>query len=175
MRTLKRLFSGLLLTLLLLGESVAAVDKEYALKAGFLFNFARYGEWSPEPAASPAFSICSPDASFIEVAGKVLKGQKVSGAPIESIVVDLTAQSLESCSLLFITAATMPAWAGVDNKELYNVMVVGESEGFIEAGGQIRFFLSGGKIRFEVSPKKLKLSGISMSSRVLRLGRVLER
>jgi hypothetical protein len=52
-------------------------------------------------------------------------------------------------------------------------MIVGETDNFIVQGGHIRFFLSGGKIRFEVSPDKLKLSGITMSSKVLRLGRVV--
>jgi hypothetical protein len=53
-------------------------------------------------------------------------------------------------------------------------MIVGETDGFIAAQGHIRFFLSSSKVRFEVAPSKLKKAGITMSSKVLRLARVVE-
>ena len=56
-----------------------------------------------------------------------------------------------------------------------NIMVVGETDVFIQSGGHIRFFLSSGKIRFEIAPKQLKDAGITMSSKVLRLARVVDR
>ena len=57
---------------------------------------------------------------------------------------------------------------------LSGIMLVGESEGFLITGGHINFFIVSGKVRFEIDPKSLRHSGINMSSKVLRLGRIYE-
>ena len=174
MLIIKRILCGSLITLLLtISQSAIAIEKEYALKAGFLFNFARYGEWNNQVNTASSFTLCSPDTSFINVSRSILNGRKVNKLPIENVDVSITETDLDQCNILFITADTFEFWEQLNNKHLANVMIVGETDNFIEQGGHIRFFLSGGKIRFEVSPDKLKLSGITMSSKVLRLGRVV--
>ncbi|ABI70624.1 YfiR family protein [Shewanella frigidimarina] len=174
MLTIKRILFGSLITLLLsISQGAIAVEKEYALKAGFLFNFARYGEWNNQANTASSFTLYSPDNSFISVSRSILKGRKVNNLPIENVEVSLTETNLAQCNILFITTDTLESWQQLNNKYLADVMIVGETDNFIEQGGHIRFFLSGGKIRFEVSPDKLKLSGITMSSKVLRLGRVV--
>lgn len=174
MLTIKRILFGSLITLLLsISQGAIAVEKEYALKAGFLFNFARYGEWDNQSNTASAFTLCSPDASFISISRSILHGRKVNDLPIKNVEVTLTQPNLDQCNILFITTDTLESWQQMDFKHLADVMIVGETDHFIEQGGHIRFFLSGGKIRFEVSPEKLKLSGITMSSKVLRLGRVV--
>ncbi|WP_137225838.1 YfiR family protein [Shewanella sp. MEBiC00475] len=174
MLTIKRILYGSLITLLLtISQGVIAVEKEYALKAGFLFNFARYGEWHNHSNTATSFTLCSPDNSFINTSRTVLSGRKVNKLPIKNIEVILTESDLTQCDILFITADTLESWQQLNNKRLEDVMIVGETDNFIQQGGHIRFFLSGGKIRFEVSPDRLTLSGITMSSKVLRLGRVV--
>ncbi|CAM4456344.1 YfiR family protein [Shewanella livingstonensis] len=156
-----------------MSQSAIAIEKEYALKAGFLFNFSRYGEWQNLPDNATSFTLCSPDASFINVSRSVLSGRKVNNLPIKNVEIAVTTTDLAQCNILFITADTVEPWLEFNRPLLPNVMVVGETDHFIEQGGHIRFFLSGGKVRFEVSPDQLKLSGITMSSKVLRLGRVV--
>lgn len=175
MLIIKRALFSLIITLLLtISQSVSAIEKEYALKAGFLFNFARYGEWHNTHArTATSFTLCSPDVNFIDIASTVLKGRAVNELPIKSVEVSLTETNLNQCNILFITSDTLEAWQQLNNKHLADVMIVGETDNFIQQGGHIRFFLSGGKIRFEVSPDRLTLSGITMSSKVLRLGRVV--
>ncbi|KVX02144.1 YfiR family protein [Shewanella frigidimarina] len=174
MLTIKRILFGSLITLLLsISQGAIAVEKEYALKAGFLFNFARYGEWHNHVNTASSFTLCSPDTDFISVSRSILYGRKVNNLPLVNIEVNLTETDLTQCNVLFITADTLESWQQLNSQYLADVMIVGETDNFIEQGGHIRFFLSGGKIRFEVSPDKLKLSGITMSSKVLRLGRVV--
>lgn len=174
MLTIKHLLFGLLFTLLLtISQSVNAIEKEYALKAGFLFNFARYAQWNNQSNTASSFTLCSPDSSFINAAKKVLSGRKVNKLPIKNIQITITDKDLNLCDILFITADTFASWQQLNNKHLENVMIVGETDNFIQQGGHIRFFLSGGKIRFEISPDRLSQSGITMSSKVLRLGRVV--
>ena len=55
-----------------------------------------------------------------------------------------------------------------------SVLLVGESSGFASRGGAINFYLDDGKVRFEVNPDVAKSSGIWISSRLLRLARIVE-
>ncbi|UAL44470.1 YfiR family protein [Shewanella inventionis] len=175
MLKIKRVFMVLMLPfLLMLSQNAHAIDTEYALKAGFLYNFARYSEWTNSPTTLSRFSLCSPDSNFIDVASTVLKNRAVNNTPITTLTVSLTETDLNQCQVLFITSGTLTLWNNASLNELKNVMIVGETEDFIAQGGQIRFFLSGGKVRFEVSPEKLLSANITMSSKVLRLGRVME-
>ena len=174
MLTIKQILFGLLfIPLLIISQSASAIEKEDALKAGFLFNFARYAQWNNHSNTASSFILCSPDSSFINAAKTVLNNRKVNKLPIKNIKITITEADLTQCDILFITADTLASWQQLNNKHLENVMIVGETEHFIQQGGHIRFFLSGGKIRFEISPDRLSQSGITMSSKVLRLGRVV--
>jgi hypothetical protein len=149
------------------------MEKEYMLKAGFLYNFARFGQWQTPP--NETYSICSPDKNFIGIANEVLKNRTVQQLPLQSLHVDLNQISLKPCNIIFITSDTITDWKMSQINNYHNIMIVGESAEFIKSGGHIRFFLSSGKVRFEIDPKKLKDAGITMSSKVLRLARVVDR
>ncbi len=175
MNTIKRVLFSLPLALLLtLSQSVHAIDTEYALKAGFLYNFARYSTWTDTNTALTDFVLCSPDSTFVAVASTVLTNRKVGNLPLLTKTVSITQDDLKQCQVLFITSATVDLWLASSLGQLNNIMIVGESEDFIANGGHIRFFLSSGKVRFAVSPDKLNAAHITMSSKVLRLGRVVD-
>jgi hypothetical protein len=54
------------------------------------------------------------------------------------------------------------------------ILVVGESPGFAAEGGMINFVLEGTKLRFEVNPSAATRAGLSISSRLLKLARVVK-
>ena len=68
MQLLKLLLNGLLITLtLFFSANSAATEKEYMLKAGFLYNFARFANWVTPTYHNDNFTLCSPDETFINV------------------------------------------------------------------------------------------------------------
>lgn len=172
---LRSLIHSSLITLTLLSASVCAVEKEYMLKAGFLYNFARFGHWDYHLESLNEFIICSPDKYFIDAANNALKSRTIKNLPLYNKLSTLDEVTTSACNMLFITSDTFIEWQNVTPLELKNVMLIGETDTFIENGGHIRFFLSSGKIRFEIAPKQLKDAGITMSSKVLRLARVVDR
>jgi hypothetical protein len=175
MLKLRSLIQKLLLALVLLqSTSSQAIENEYMLKAGFLYNFARFGQWQDSTKQTEKFTLCSPDQYFIHQANATLQGRVIQKVPIQSKQVALNQQSLEPCSMLFITSNTVLDWQSAQLISYSNIMLVGETESFISNGGHIRFFITGGKVRFEISPQRLKDAGISMSSKVLRLARIVE-
>lgn len=165
----------LIIFVFLFSANCNAMEKEYMLKAGFLYNFARFSQWHSLPQKDNFFTLCSPDKHFIELANIVLKERIVKGLPLKNKHIALNDISNVSCDMLFITVNTIANWENLKVFPYDNIMVIGETEGFIKNGGHIRFFLSSGKIRFEIAPKKLKEVGITMSSKVLRLARVVDR
>lgn len=171
---LKRLLPIFFCFVLCTSPSTFAVQKEYVLKAGFLYNFAMFGQWHGLSKQVSPFIICSPDKQFVDTADEALKGREVNSRKLVNKYTPLNNRALESCDILFITDTTYTLWLSAQPLNLHKIMLVGESDGFIEANGHIRFFLSSNKVRFEIAPKKLKSSGITMSSKVLRLARVVE-
>jgi preprotein translocase subunit Sec61beta len=50
---------------------------------------------------------------------------------------------------------------------------VGESEGFATRGGVVNFFSEGKKLRFEINPQAAAQAEIEISSRLLRLAKLV--
>jgi hypothetical protein len=50
---------------------------------------------------------------------------------------------------------------------------VGESPGFIKAGGVINFYLEENRVHFEIRPSAAHSAGLQVSSQLLKLGRTL--
>jgi len=154
-----------------------ASDREIALKAGLIFNFAVYskGDWfTPEKYKN--YLICSPDLEFVKVARQTLKNKKIRNSYVLIKHIDLNDLKKHDCNSIFLSANTNK---GLEHKlfidKPFEVMLIGESDGFIERGGHINFFLAGGKARFEIDPIGLHDNNIDISSKVIRLGKVITR
>ncbi|WP_220718249.1 YfiR family protein [Agarivorans litoreus] len=175
MLAIKRFVTSLImLALAVAAGETGAADKEAALKAGFMFNFARYSEWQGLAKPLGYFKLCSPDIEFVDTASWVLHKQRIHELEIRVSLVELDSLSINQCNLLFVPTAYRKNWLTVDRTLLSHTMLVGEAPDFIHQGGHIRFFLLAGKIRFEVAPEELKKADITMSSKVLRLSRVVK-
>jgi len=175
MQLLKLLLNGLLITLtLFFSANSAATEKEYMLKAGFLYNFARFANWVTPTYHNNNFTLCSPDKSFIDIADVALTKRNIQKRPLINKHISLEPNSIKLCDMVFITSKTYANWKSTPNLTYKNILLVGENDGFIESNGHIRFFLSSGKVRFEISPNNLKIDGLTMSSKVLRLARIVD-
>jgi hypothetical protein len=153
-----------------------ASDRESALKAGLIFNFAVYskGEWF-DPLKFKHYLICSTDLNFVRVARKTLQNKQVQNSNV--IVKHISTDTLHNqhChSIFFSTNPNTELKFDLLANEFINAMLIGETDGFIEHGGHINFFLASGKIRFEIDPVRLRNSSIEVSSKVIRLGKVVK-
>ncbi|WP_415230864.1 YfiR family protein [Psychromonas sp.] len=162
-----------MITVLLSGRTVAS-PREDAIKSGFLYNFARYsqGDWF-NAELQPRYNICSFDPQFVDIARQTLKARTIKKVLVTVHLLSTKFDSIADCNTLYLTKNDVDEWLYlINNVTLSKMMLVGEFNGFIESGGHINFFIVGGKVRFEVNIPKLKASGIYMSSKVLRLGRI---
>lgn len=158
-------------------SDVYASDREIALKAGLIFNFAVYskGEWF-DPEIHKNYFICSTDSDFVRVARQTLQNKKVRNSHI--VVEYISVDNLQNhhCKSIFFSA-NMSKYLKSDNlaRDFKGAILIGESDGFIERGGHINFFLAAGKVRFEIDPMGLRNSHIDISSKVIRSGKMTTR
>jgi len=149
---------------------------EYEVKAAFLLNFARLVEW-PEDAFSDArspFTVgllgTAPASEQIErfLEGKSVGSRRVQVQQIES------PEEAAGLHLVFVGASSVvkvgDVAAAIGGGP---VLLVGESEGFATSGGAINFFTDGNKIRFEINPRAADAAGLRVSSRLLRVAKIV--
>jgi hypothetical protein len=160
----------------LLAVPVARAQSEDQIMAAFLFNFARYVEW-PENAfdrSDMPVNICMLSSKeFGDVVSRTVSGKTVAD---RSVVVRRTSDLPEAtgCHILFIgrefERSHSDAVAVLDGM---SVFTVADQEGFARAGGTANFFRADNRIRFEINPIAAKKAGLKISSRLLRLAKVV--
>jgi len=152
-------------------------SKEYLIKAAFIYNFTQFIEW-------PADSFASPDAPFVvgvvghdpfngvldqAFADKVVGDRKVVIRYFDSIGV------AEPCQLLFISRSEERPLVNVFKRKFgaAAVLTVGEFDSLLTIGGGIRFFAENNKIRFEISLDATDRARLKISSKLLKLAKVV--
>jgi hypothetical protein len=170
--------SGVAFAILLLGLfPSAAQDRtlEYQVKAGFLYNFAKFIDWPIEafPARDSAFTICLADDPFRGAVQRAVQGETWNGRPLSVRQID-SGSDVRRCQVVYISLAarqkTMEILMAAANAP---VLTVGETADFIAAGGIIRFTQSGRSIRFEINPDAAERASLKVSSRLLRLADIV--
>ena len=149
---------------------------EYEVKAAFLLSFALFVEWPqealPDTAGQLTIGLLGDDLfgeALTSIADKPVKGRRLQVKRSGEL------RDLDSCHILFISPSERKRLPRI-LEDLGNgaVLVIGESEGFAEAGGMIGFYLQGKKVRFEINPDAAARAGLEVSSKLLNLARIVE-
>jgi hypothetical protein len=157
-------------------SSAFAVEAlESQIKATFLYNFAKFTEWSPEKGAAlpKSLTICLlGEDPFHGNLNNLIKGKSVKNRPIEVRLIESLSAG-KDCELLFVSDAETQNFA--KNKQVLqarHILTVGESMNFIDVGGQIQFFVEDNKVRFEVDVAAVERAGMKIDARVLKIAKI---
>jgi hypothetical protein len=149
---------------------------EYQLKAAFLFNFAKFIDWPPASFPNPQspFVICILGTDpFGPVIDEVLKGKSIADRPVAVERIKTIAQ-IRQCHMVFVSQSESFHLADiVQSMHGACVLLVGEADGFAEAGGTIQFALEDNHVRFLINPDAAARAGLKVSSKLLSLARVI--
>jgi hypothetical protein len=150
------------------------VSAETAVKAAFLFNFAKFVEWPASSSGPLAFCVIGDDSMATQLEASVA-GKSIGARPVV-VRNRLKLEELSSCSVIYIGRgnknAAVQAAQLVAGKQILTV-----SE-FPELGSQgvtINFYLDDESVRFEVHLGAVKQAGLKISSKLLSLARVTGR
>jgi hypothetical protein len=165
---------------LLLSAGVVRADsqREYQVKAAFLYNFAKFVEWPSRAFVDSTgplrFCIVGQDP-FGETLDATVRGRTVGG---RGIVVERVSvgEAVRHCHLVFVDAVGERELAHIlHNFSRVAVLTVGESPAFLEAGGMLRLFVDGNKVRFDVNVGAAETAGLKVSSQLLKLARSVKK
>lgn len=155
--------------------SASAQSKDEVM-AAFLLNFARYVEW-PEDAFDqndmPVQFCMLSSKEFEGIVAETVSGKTVADRPV---LVRWTSDlsKTNGCHVLFIGREFGGSHSkAVDAVDGLSVFTVADQEGFAEAGGVANFLHADNRIRFEINPTAAKKAGLKISSRLLRLAKVV--
>ena len=179
------------------GQDSESKSREYQIKAGYLYNFFGFVEWPEQKSLQSVESVTIgivclyPHKDYRKIFGR-LSQKTINDNPIKVVFFDdLTPvinpsedtesertsiiESMKKCHMLNICG---DSYTDIDKTsvifELLNgcgVLTVGESQGFIEKGGNINFISEGNKIRFEVNLDSTKNNNLSIRAKLLKLAK----
>jgi len=149
---------------------------EYELKAGFLYNFAKYVEWpaaSFEKADSPIrIGVVGADP-FGAVLDRTLKDRTAQERKFE-IVRFTEPEDLQSCHILFIPRTEKRRDDITRKIEGWATLTVGESAGFAATGGIVNILIEKEKPRLEINPEAAELAKLKIQARLLKLATLVK-
>ena len=170
---------GLLaLTMVLCASAVPAqtTAKEYRIKEAFVFNFAHYVEWPPDAfkdASSPLTYCTIGDDPFEGTLDESLNAKSVGTRPLR--VQHLRPpENFQGCQIVFIGANEKKRITAIlETLKQSPVLVVGESNHFVEQGGTVGFLSEENTIRFEVNLDAAQRARLSISATLLSVAKAV--
>jgi hypothetical protein len=149
----------------------------YAVKAAFLYNFAKFVQW-------PARTLESQPGSFvITVLGRDPFGgtleETLHGKEVEQLKVVVRrargAEDLGTSQIVFISYSQRTQLAEILKQlEGTPTLTVGEMDHFAERGGVIQFRMEGDRVRLSINPNAATRAHLKISAELLKLAHVVQ-
>jgi hypothetical protein len=165
------------ITLVLLIRMVALAQDvtESALKAAFIYNFAKFTEWPGDVPTVGPFVMCVLGDSVVgDALERAVLGRVLAGHPIVMSRV-VASEPKRACHVLYVSGVSV-AQAGLVVADLRDVPVltISDVEGFTAVGGIAQFFFEHGQLRFKIHLESAKRARLQISSRLLIMARRID-
>lgn len=163
--------------IILLFSSISAYADEAKIKdiqTAYIYNFAKFIKWPNNVDKSDSFNVCIyGDADF---EGKLDKlSQKSLGNKKIFVLRVNTKEEIQNCQMLILPSvgdsklAELIAWA-----KKHHIVTISDTKGYASQGVMINFYLENKKVRFEINHQKAKNAKINISSKLLRVAKVVK-
>ena len=149
---------------------------EQEVKASFVYTVAKFVDWPEEafgtPAAPMVFAILGDDL-IGDALERLVEGKSVQGHPV-TVVRAARLDDLAGCHVLFLGRSESPRLREIlRHVQGANILTVSESERFALSGGVMGLILDQNMVRFEVNVDAASRSHLAISSKILKLGKVI--
>lgn len=149
------------------------LNRENQIKAVYLTHFAELARWPEKFKQDTTFTICLHDQPLLvpfleELSHTLIDKKQLKLVQIESL------KSQNNCRIIYFNNTDF-----IESEQklsvLYpGILLVGNSREFIENGGSISFVLEDNKIKLIINLGQIRLSGLDISSKLLRIAEVIE-
>lgn len=168
------IISFLIILLITSSTLFSQTSQEKNIKAVFIYNFTRYISWSNFD-STDFFKIgIYGKSEIIEPLQEIAAKKHVHGKQIQIRQCSDTTAVMD-CDIIILSNSMMDeAETILKNISVNNVLIIGESEGFVEYGAAIDFVFRDGNLKFEINQQALKNAGLVVSSQLLKLAILVE-
>ena len=149
---------------------------ENQVKVKYLYNFARFVEWPdevfPDPRTPITIGVICEDPFGIDL-NKTVEGKRINGREFQIKRFDRV-EDVEYCHILFIGSCSQNERHRILNQlKAIPILTVGDVDQFAYDGGMINFITENKNIRFEINNEAAKRSGLILSSKILKMARIV--
>lgn len=163
-------------------DSIALAEsqdpREYAIKAGYIYNFTKFIHWPEEvhrKINDSGLTFCvAGENPFGDLLGRLKEKLQAKGKKL-LFKYRVSSKEISECQVLFIDRSENERLEHILTQvENYPVLVISDTPRFAERGVGINLFTQGNKIRFEINIKAIGRSGLRVSSDLLNLAKIVE-
>jgi hypothetical protein len=160
--------------LALAGPPSAADVNARQLTAATIVSMLRLVSWRP-PAASPLTLTVVGDTALAEALRDASHGQRIDGRPLVVLQAASVTEVREPWPAAVVLAASQRTTATTAARllEPRGVLTIGEGDGMGQAGLVIGVYVAGDRIRFDANTGAASRAGLTLSSHLLRLARIV--
>lgn len=166
-----------LLMLLLASWTHGQIQRQAAepeLKAAILVNLLLFVDWKVQGTQTEdRLTACYVDASPVATALTAFNGRLLKGKPLR--VVRVEPARVGGCHLLYISpveSAQLPRLVPLLRDS--GILLVGDSAGYLQQGAMLNLATEEGRVVFDVDLQAVRQAGLVLSSKVLRLARLVQ-
>jgi hypothetical protein len=158
------------------GTGLAQSASAPAVRAAFVFNFAKFTEW-PNDAVRPAdpLALCVVDDDAVASAlEELVKGRSLGTRPL-TVRPQRAGDPLRTCALVY--AAQLDERRATELLAPLGhlpILTIGDHASFTQVGGIARLFFENGKTRFAVNVDAAQRRRLQLSSKLLMLGTIVK-
>ena len=156
------------------GAFSQVLSQEYQLKANYLRKIPSFVEWPPSAATSSkaAFQLCTlGDYPFGTRFAWEVRNASVGGRKMELRWAH-EEQELDGCQVIFFSRSEAKRYGKIlEGLKGKSVLTVGESEGFLEAGGMVELSFENDRLQIEVNLVAARSANLKVDARLLAMAK----
>jgi hypothetical protein len=149
---------------------------ETTLKAGYLYNLAKFTEWPADglPAGTTLTFCVAGDAAVAQRLDQTVARRRIAGHPMH--VRQVTPDgALRSCHIVYAAHIDAKAAAQVlDAVKGSTVMTVSDLDRFAELGGTAHLYIEDGRMKFAINVDSAQRSRLHLSAQLLSLAKIVK-
>lgn len=146
-------------------------SRGYEIKAAYLYNFIKYVDW-PSYGDTITIGVLGSNpfgTALAPLNGKIVKGRRLLIKQLDSV------RDAHDCQIIFVSSSEKQRLPEIfENLKSGRVLTVGEMQGFAQNGGIINFVEENNKVRFEINADAARRTGLSISSELLKLAKLVK-
>jgi len=155
------------------GRAAAQDVTQAALKAAFIYNFAKFTVWPTDaaPADAPLIMCVRGDAAIVVALERAITGRLIGG---RSMIVssEEAAAAPRACHILYVSGVTAAEAARlVAGLRDVPTLTISDVEGFTKTGGIAQLFYDQGRLSFSIHAASAARAHLTISSRLLALAK----